>query len=272
MIKYLFIALATVTFPSVASATKCEITSTQAQGHDNELVALRVAPGYGINLNFMPTGEIIKPIWLGDLSRITVSFDSNLCQISQQDCTDEGATVVRLQQIRKIDFPNQMSSPDGSTLLTAVAEGTTGKKLYQFKVIPTTSPPDCLTLTVKPDETTFTREELPLQFNTAKDVLEQLDNQAFKQNLPTRSLSPVSPFTTPQISLSQNSSITKANTLVKGLVVARQKGQISYQSKLWRQIQTVILLLRRNNSIEEATRRSGVSEQIVNQLLTLGSF
>ncbi|MES1026201.1 hypothetical protein ABN584_25225 [Gloeocapsa sp. BRSZ] len=256
MIKYLFIGLATVTFPSVALATKCEITSTQAQGQNGELVALRVAPGYGINLNFMPTGEIIKPVWLGDLSRITVSFDSNLCLGSQQNCTDEGATVIRLQQIAKINFPNQVSSSDGSTVLTAVAEGTTGKKLYQFKIIPTTSPSDCLTLTIKPDAPpTFVSEELPPLSDQATNLIPKSDYQ-------------VSPS---QVSPSQSNSIAKATTLIKGLVLARQRGQIGYQSKLWRQVQTVVLLLRRNTPVEEAIKRSGLPVQILNQLLSLGS-
>lgn len=130
------------------------IFAEQAQGINGPTVTLKVSPGQGLNINFIPTGETIKKAWIDDPSRIALSFDGNLCQRSgsdQQECTNEGATVIHLRQIKPIDFPNLPRSSTGSTLLTLVGEGTDGRRLYQFKVVPTSSEPEYTSITIKPD-------------------------------------------------------------------------------------------------------------------------
>ena len=51
--------------------------------------------------------------------------------------------------------------------------------------------------------------------------------------------------TEPQVSIA----VGQANALVRGLVVARQKGQINQRTKVWKQVQSVVLLLRRGATI-----------------------
>lgn len=133
------------------------IFAEQAQGISGETVTLKVSPGQGLNINFIPTGETIKKAWLDDPSRIALSFDGTLCQSSttndsqQTNCNNEGATVIHLRQIKSIDFPNLPRSSDGSTLLTLVAQGANGRKLYQFKVVPISSESEYTTIAIKPD-------------------------------------------------------------------------------------------------------------------------
>jgi len=58
--------------------------------------------------------------------------------------------------------------------------------------------------------------------------------------------------------------------LVRGLGIARSKGQIGYQTTLWRKVQDVIFLLRRGVPRYEAARRAGVNRSVVDQLLKWG--
>lgn len=115
-------------------------------------IPVRVYPGFGLNLNFIPTGESVKKAWIDDPSRIVLGFDGQLCQSEgqNQNCTSEGATVVHLRQIKPIHFPSLPRHRTGNTLLTIITEGN-GRNLYQFTVIPATGNPDCTTFTINPD-------------------------------------------------------------------------------------------------------------------------
>jgi hypothetical protein len=131
-----------------------------------------VSPGYGANINVAPTGVTIKRAWLDDPTRLTISFDGSLCpsgaggkiQQSQQqqvDCTNAGAVIVHLKQIRRVNFPNLLSS-DSGTLLSLVADGSDGRKLYQFRVIPTEQEAPYTTVMIKPE----TERKQPLIFTS----------------------------------------------------------------------------------------------------------
>lgn len=104
-------------FPSSALALSARtIFAEQAQGTNGTIVTLEVSPGYGLNINLIPTGEVVKKAWIDDPSRIALSFDGNLCQWKseqQQSCSNEGATVVHLRQIQPIQFQNLPRSRSG---------------------------------------------------------------------------------------------------------------------------------------------------------------
>ena len=142
-------------FPSSALALSARtIFAEQAQGTNGATVTLEVSPGYGLNINLIPTGEVVKKAWIDDPSRIALSFDGSLCQWRgerQQSCSNEGATVIHLRQIQPIQFQNLPRSRSGGTLLTLIAEGASGRKLYQFRVVPASGEPKYTALIVKPD-------------------------------------------------------------------------------------------------------------------------
>jgi len=66
------------------------------------------------------------------------------------------------------------------------------------------------------------------------------------------------------------SGVQQATALVRGLGIARSKGQIGYQTTMWRKVQDVIFLLRRGVPRYEAARRAGVNRSVVDQLLKWG--
>lgn len=153
-----------ITAHSVTATAVRSVFSDQAQGTTGDTIKVDVAPGVGLNISFIATGEVVKKAWIDDPSRITLSFDGNLCQaIAQgQECSsDSGATVVHLRQIRPINFPDLLSSRSGGTLLTLITEGTEGRKLYQFRVRPVSKEPGYTTLAVRPMSDKSQAEVIP---------------------------------------------------------------------------------------------------------------
>ena len=393
---------------SVLALSARTVSIEEAQGISGSIITLEVAPGYGLNINLIPTGEIVKKAWIDDPSRITLSFDGNLCQggTEQQQCNNEGATVIHLRQIQPIAFPSLPRSAGGGTLLTLITEGNQGRKIYQFKVMPVSGTPKYTVLNVSsesPANTPLLRgRSVPLMVNDLPRRRSQNTARAYRQRNPTLnpqleqssntvraelpgqppfvtkpnkpistapvstsilfpiqdiSPTPILPFSlpetplpvdnkltptaiitdskiaitsnnkpkqtvaisTPKTSPPHNSTLIKpkttpspkvspspkrttstavgskpktpqlpdkvtattapqvstsagqANALVRGLVVARQKGQINQRTKVWKQVQSVVLLLRRGATAQEAAKKVGISLQLVERLIAWGN-
>ncbi|MBD2441159.1 hypothetical protein [Nostoc sp. FACHB-110] len=109
-------------------------------------INLKIFAGYGLTINFMPSGETIKQVWLGDPTRYSFTSNGNLCAKSSSECEGSPATVIFLRQIKPIAFPNMTSSSDGSTQITIL----TDLRQYQFKLIAASGQPQYTSLVVKP--------------------------------------------------------------------------------------------------------------------------
>ncbi|EAZ91783.1 hypothetical protein [Crocosphaera chwakensis] len=70
--------------------------------------------------------------------------------------------------------------------------------------------------------------------------------------------------------LAQEVSIQIANDIAYGLVVAHDKQQIRYGTRMYRKVQTAINLLRRGAGLNGASRRSGVPRSTLDQLMQWG--
>ena len=420
--------LSLIAAPSANALSARTISTEQAQGTTGSIITLEVAPGYGLNINLIPTGEVVKKAWIDDPSRIVLSFDGNLCQSSgESECNNEGATVIHLRQIKAIAFPDLPRSPGGGTLLTLITEGgSAGRKIYQFKVVPVSGQPKYTVLSISPDVEPISpvlppvRRNLPIvqapvqsaassgdgqwQAPSPPTSVRQLNGNSNTVKLPstvdattlpvaTQQVSPepnsnavttnsvisATPKTapTPKPSLSSttegskqneiaqarpvtgfapsqhlnsdgfsslstsqehkpttanstpsnkltnnsrtpsngtnvnnkipkratpsstltnnalpavrpraivkpvvsstaegrksNGSIEQANALVRGLVVARQKGQINHGTTTWKKVQSVVRLMRRGNSKQEAAQKVKVSLELIERLLVWGS-
>ena len=388
----LLISVTLVPFSALALSART-VSIEEAQGINGAVITLEVAPGYGLNINLIPTGEVVKKAWIDDPSRITLSFDGNLCQGAsspEQQCNNEGATVIHLRQIQPIQFPNLPRSAGGGTLLTLITESSQGRKIYLFKIVPISGTPKYTVLNVSSDTPANTPllrgRNAPLMVNnnvqrrqvqnyvqpqsavrayerrntprrpqleqpsttTGVEFAEQQSMATIQPNesIPTAPFStptlpsmtyikptPIAPFSLPktpipvdnklaptaiitdsktasasnnklkqtvaistaktplplnstpikptaatpasEVSPSSNSamstSIEQANALVRGLVIARQKGEINHRTKVWKQVQSVVFLLRRGATAQEATKKVGVSLQLVEQLIAWGN-
>lgn len=149
---------------SVLALPSRTIFAEQAQGFSGSGINLEVPPGYGLTLNFIETGEVVKQAWIGDPSRFVFSSNGNLCPQGLQDsnCTNTGATVIFLRQIKPVDFPGLVSSSDGGTQLTLITEGSEGQKQYSFGLSAVSiGKPKYTTLIIKPDEQKFVPLPIP---------------------------------------------------------------------------------------------------------------
>ena len=131
-----------LSFPAQASVVKT-IPLQDLQG-ENALPTINLPLGHTVNLNFIPSGEIIRQVHLDDRSRVVASFDSPLCPYSAtgDGSCRAGATVVYLRQISKpIAFGQRAIASYGAeghsnsmmTIITTRPDGS-NRKLYQFEL------------------------------------------------------------------------------------------------------------------------------------------
>lgn len=247
------------------------IYSQDAQGSNSQGIDLKIWAGYGLTINFIPTGETIKQVWLGDPSRFALTSNGNLCQrgASDENCGSGGATILFLRQIKPINFPALTSSQDGSTVITVITAGTDGQKQYQFKLTPATGKPQYTSLIIKPDsekpQPLLIAEKPPINQNRLNNVNNITDNTA-----------PPKPAQKPRLAV--NTSPQTGNTLQRndanavayGLAVAVGNGTIKPRSRVWRQTQDTIRLLRRGKTRNEAIKLSGIPQEMFNKLIQGG--
>lgn len=232
------------------AAPRCVVFSSQAQGTNGTLVPLEVASGHGLNVNFIPTGETITKVWIDDQSQVGASFDGNLCQwISQQQaqCKDAVVTVIHLRQTELIKIPDLPRSKSGSTLLSAVARGVDGRKLYQFSVKPISNKPACSSITIVPD---------PPRLEAIVPISPSSSSQAEFPATPTSPLS--------------NEAISDADAASRGLAVAKQNRRITFNATMWKKTHRAINLLRQGMSQQEAASRANIPINVLTQLITWG--
>lgn len=104
----------------------------------------------GLNINFIPTGETVKKVWLDDISRIAVDFDGQLCSATElEGCETAGASVIHLRRIAPINFPGMFKT--NTTLLSVVTEKDGNKQLYQFRIAYGTGTPQYHGVAIVPD-------------------------------------------------------------------------------------------------------------------------
>ncbi len=73
----------------------------------------------------------------------------------------------------------------------------------------------------------------------------------------------------PQLQYSQQS-ISDANAVVRGLVVAKHKGQIQPYTTIWRKTQDAVILLRRGKTREQAASEANIPLSLLTQLIEWG--
>jgi hypothetical protein len=142
-----------VLVPQVAQAAPVQnIFASQAEGKKGKpLATITLWPGYSTNLNLIPTGEVIKKAWLEDPSRVAI--DGCLARSDEGEGATAGdrcGAVIYLRPITEGTAPGPRRS-ENDTLLILIAEGSQGKKLYQFRVEMGKGVPEYDTLTVYPD-------------------------------------------------------------------------------------------------------------------------
>lgn len=198
-----------------------------ATGNSNtDIPTIELSPGYGVNISFIKSGEIVEKVWLDNPA--IASLDVDGCLSGVQQCKKEGATVLHLRRINPLNIPQLPKT--SSSLLTVVAKGNSGRRLYTFRVAMSDKTPKYHTIEVAPD------------LNTPRQNTESLGVN----------------------------NIESLQIISRGLKIAQQQGLISLNSRLWGRIDNFFTNVRTGESISNAAQNSGISLQLVNRLIQLG--
>lgn len=216
------------------------LSSSHAQGLTGILPTLTVWSGAGTNLNFIPTGEIVKKVWLDDPSQITLDFDGPMCIMgsngTQNNCSSSAATVIHLRRIHQLKFPNLPRT--ATTLLSVVTTTPPGeRKLYQFRVAYGTGNPQYHTIAIYPDPSVADARRTP--------------------------------------SVIQLSGLRQAglDDIERGLQVAKARnllGRSQGNPRLEIKVQNFLALVRNGLSIQSALKQAGVSMALISKLGEFG--
>ena len=123
-----------------------EARSISANVAKGQTIPVELYPGHGTTLNFRPTRETIRKIWLDDPSQVTLDFDDSSC-LTANEPSKCAASVIHLRRIRRLNFPNLPATT--TTSLTIL----TNRNVYNFRLaFPDSGTPKYSTLAIQPDD------------------------------------------------------------------------------------------------------------------------
>jgi hypothetical protein len=144
------ISLSGIALQPAQAQSVYSILASHAQGlTGSRSPAIKVWPGYGTNLSFLPMRETILRVWVDDPSRIALDFDETLCPTAESSCESGRPSVIHLRRIQGLQFENLPRA--SGTLLTVITETTGGdRRLYEFRIEFATGEPGYHTVAVNP--------------------------------------------------------------------------------------------------------------------------
>jgi hypothetical protein len=218
--------------PTIAAEIKQgvkQVSADIATGNSAQRIPkIELSPGYGVNISFIKSGEIVEKVWLDNPSFVSLDVDGCLTGLSQQ-CKEEGATVIHLRQINRLKLPQLPST--STSLLTAIARGKSGRKVYLFRVAVGNKVPNYHTIEV---------------ISTINTIPESTN-------------------------FSSINNIRNLQKISRGLNIAQKQGLISTESPLWKRIEHFLMNVKTGKSINIAAHNNGISIQLVNRLIELGN-
>jgi len=115
-----------------------QVSANQSQGLSNQPVpVLDVSPLWGLNISFIPSGELIQQVRLGDPSRLLVDFDSPLGESAQDSSQITGATIVYLRELEQplnlsLRLPIEARSTNSMPMSVVTLDRQGNRHLHQF--------------------------------------------------------------------------------------------------------------------------------------------
>ncbi|PSB41593.1 hypothetical protein C7B80_30205 [Cyanosarcina cf. burmensis CCALA 770] len=280
-VSALCFSLVTSHNPLLAASVRT-IPMREARGEAGQIPTLTIWEETGLNINFIPTSEVVKKVWLDDPSRLGVDFDGTLCVSEAENCSDTGATVIHLRRINPIKFPQLPKTQ--ATLLSIVTQGEDGaKNLYQFHVTYGQGKAQYATVNISPVVSLPLNQQLQKPSTTQES---QVENQPQLQGegVTSPAISPVNPALSarkPVVASVERQPADVATSVEEqiepieaGMANAKQKNSLGEQRQnlyLTQRLQQFITFLRQGNSIEDAARRARIPIHFVNTLKQLGS-
>lgn len=230
--------------PALSQAVK-NISVGVARGDTDGGATITVWLGHGLNLDFSPTGEIIRKVWLDDPSKMIVDFDGNIA--------GGGAKIIHLRRINPVNIPQLPTT--ASTLLTVVTEGVGGStNLYSFKVTYGNGAPEYTTVRIS--------GVTPVASNPASPLP--------ASNPETTSLIPVLTKGNKTV-VSFNDSNLNAQDIYKGLSRQCWNGLIPLSAWEYGKAKNFLALIYRGLPAADALKQSGISLEALERLSEIGT-
>ncbi|BAZ40223.1 hypothetical protein NIES4101_61840 [Calothrix sp. NIES-4101] len=205
-----------------------QISQDIATGNSSDKIPrVELSPGYGVNISFIKTGEIVEKVWLDNPAIASLDVDGCLSALSPH-CEQSGATVIHLRKINKLKLPQLPNT--NTSLLTVVTTGKSQRQVYLFQVVAGKNKSNYHTLEI----------------------------------LPNSNLIPGS-------TIYSNTNNNQLQQIIRGLNISKQQGMISNNSRLWGRIEQFLINVSSGKSVNIAARDSGISMQLINRLVELGS-
>lgn len=236
----------------LASPAVQRISAEVAMGTTGTPISLSLSPGYGLNISFISTGETVEKVWLDDPSWVTVDVDGCLRGLSTtNNCDRPGATVLHLRRIQELNFPGLSQSPNKSSLLTVVTRGTSGRRVYVFRIRlgrPSGTPPQYHTVEVVDNNvisppsnaSVAVASTLGRAFNINVDSSGKVDRQTFAR-------------------------------IERGVNLSVERRFLRQGSPLWYRLAYFLTRLKDGFPLEQARVDSNISLQLINRLYQLGA-
>ena len=243
--------------PAAAQAFR-QVSTTQTQGLASQPIpTIEVSSLWGLTISFIPSGEFIQQVRVGDPSRVVVDFDAPLGDGETQSQGDQvsGATVIYLRQLGQplnLDqrLTSQARNSEAMPLTVITLDRQRNRRLHQFR-LQLGGSPEYSTVEVMPD-VMIAQRQLAAQ-RSARPTLPSL--------LPSRR------NPTPQSS--NQSSDQVATQLERGLQQARSQSIVGLTEQMQLLVQELIERLRTGESIEDATSALSVPPGLVEQILSI---
>ncbi|UFP97136.1 hypothetical protein [Gloeobacter morelensis] len=228
-----------------APASRGMFASTADGLKGNPPPVIKVWPGASLDLDFLPTGEIIRKIWLDDESRIAIEDDSCLVESAvssgQQggQSDDCGARVLHLRQVKRSKNSALTYGPYGYlTLINETPRGTF--KRYRFQIV-----------AVGPVRDRSGRWLAPKPEYTSVTVHPDSAGTAF-------------------IDLGAGSRRATIDDVLRGLASARSSGLVPENSPLIGKVREFVAAVRGGEPLEGSARAAGLSMAFVTRLAGMG--
>ncbi len=117
--------------------------------HKSNIPLIELSSGYGVNISFIKSGEIVEKVWLDNPAFASLDVDGCLSGLAQK-CEQSAATVLHLRRINPLKIPQLPKT--NSSLLTVIAKGNSGRKVYVFRVAMGDTTPKYHTIEVTREE------------------------------------------------------------------------------------------------------------------------
>ncbi len=238
----------------VLASTVRQVSVEVATGTNGQPLRLGLAPGYGLNISFIPTGETVEKVWLDDPSWVTVDVDGCLQGLSNSNCDRPGASVLHLRRIQTLNFSGLSRSPSGSSLLTVVTRGSSGRRVYLFRIAKASgTPPQYHTVEVVGENQVPSPQTTPVAISNTRRTVNTAANNF---QLVTNSDRAVNSQT--------------YSRLERGTQVVVERRLLRRGSPLWYRISYFLSRLKEGYPLEQARVDSRISVDLVNRLHQLG--